>query len=159
IVDSGQTLVLDTSGGARLAEQTGFVDEAFIARLAQNLERDVAIEHHVVREIDVAHASVADLLLDPIARRPKLVGFDVRTRAASNRLRLGEAMQRLHLGRAERSVFLVALGSHEFSYSDPRGDRSDIADATFTRMARKRWRSRAASRETACGSDSFSSRN
>ena len=57
--------MIESGGGTRFAEQ--LFQRVGLGGRSDELERDLAIEHHIIREADLAHASAADDLDDPIA--------------------------------------------------------------------------------------------
>ena len=64
-VDRADERVIESGSGARLAEQ--LLQDVGLARRGDELERDLAVEHHVIRVAEFSHASAADDFDDPIA--------------------------------------------------------------------------------------------
>ena len=64
-VNRADERMIEGGGGARLAEQ--LLQAVGLAGRGDELERDLAVEHHVIRETDLAHASAADDFDDLIA--------------------------------------------------------------------------------------------
>ena len=65
LVDGADERMIERGGGARLAKE--LLQAVALAGRGDELEGDLPMEHHVIGETDLPHASAADDLDDPIA--------------------------------------------------------------------------------------------